>query len=138
MLLTPEEYNILREKAPYLIAMAVTDLSRLEMDSIIQVPLSKISIPEPNNEPIIGVIDTLFDESVYFSKWVEYTNMIDKNIPINSNDYKHGTAVSSIIVDGPSFNPDLDDGCGRFRVRHFGVAVSGQFSSFTILKILGK
>lgn len=134
MLLTPEEYNILREKAPYLIAMAVRDLSKLEMDSIIQVPLSKISIPEPNNEPIIGVIDTLFDESVYFSKWVEYTNMIDKNIPINSNDYKHGTAVSSIIVDGPSFNPDLDDGCGRFRVRHFGVAVSGQFSSFTILK----
>lgn len=134
MLLTPEEYNILREKAPYLIAMAVRDLSKLEMDSIIQVPLSKISIPEPNNEPIIGVIDTLFDESVYFSKWVEYTNMMDKNIPINSNDYKHGTAVSSIIVDGPSFNPDLDDGCGRFRVRHFGVAVSGQFSSFTILK----
>lgn len=134
MLLTPEQYNILREKAPYLIAMAVTDLSRLEMDSIIQTPLSKISIPEPNNEPIIGVIDTLFDESVYFSKWVEYTNMIDKNIPINSNDYKHGTAVSSIIVDGPSFNPDLDDGCGRFRVRHFGVAVNGQFSSFTILK----
>ncbi len=32
------------------------------------------------------------------------------------------TAVSYIIVDGPRGNPELADGCGRFRVRHFGVA----------------
>ena len=44
--------------------------------------------------------------------------------------------VSSIIVDGPTINPDLDDGCGRFRVRHFGVATNGPFSSFTILKLI--
>ena len=28
----------------------------------------------------------------------------------------------------------LDDGCGRFRVRHFGVAIGSKFSSFTITK----
>lgn len=42
--------------------------------------------------------------------------------------------MSSIIVDGPSLNPMLDDGCGRFRVRHVGVAASGRFSSFSIIR----
>lgn len=85
-------------------------------------------------EPTIGVIDTLFDKRVYFNEWVEYHEMIAKEIPKNSNDYRHGTAVSSIIVDGARLNPWLDDGCGRFRVRHFGVAVGAEFSSFTIVK----
>ena len=30
----------------------------------------------------------------------------------------------------------MDDGCGRFRVKHFGVATAGGFSSFTILKMI--
>lgn len=60
--------------------------------------------------------------------------MVDEALPRCNEDYRHGTAVSSIIVDGPKLNPWLDDGCGRFRVRHFGVAVGAQFSSFTIIK----
>ena len=36
----------------------------------------------------------------------------------------------------PAFNPTLDDGCGRFKVKHFGVATAGSFSSFTILKLI--
>lgn len=87
-----------------------------------------------DNTSLIGVIDTMFDENVYFSKWVEFKNMLPKDIPLSPSDYKHGTAVSSIIVDGPSANPRMDDGCGRFRVRHFGVAAGNQFSSFTILR----
>ena len=31
-------------------------------------------------------------------------------------------------------NPDLDDGCGRFKVKHFTVAAGDRFSSFSILK----
>lgn len=93
-------------------------------------------IPSPGIEPTIGVIDTLFDTRVYFSEWVEYHDMVDNNIPKGQNDYRHGTAVSSIIVDGPKLNPWLDDGCGRFRVRHFGVAAGAQFSSFTIIKLI--
>ena len=42
--------------------------------------------------------------------------------------------MDSIIVDGARLNPWLDDGCGRFRVRHFGVAIGSKFSSFTITK----
>lgn len=132
--LTKEEVAILKSKAPYLISMSTVDLARLTADDFETTESSVLSIPDPTNEPVIGVIDTLFDENVYFGKWVEYHPMLAEDIPIDRVDYDHGTAVSSIIVDGPSFNPELDDGCGRFRVRHFGVAKATQFSSFTILR----
>ena len=61
---------------------------------------------------------------------------MDPNIPLSRKDYEHGTAVSYIIVDGPQGNPELADGCGRFRVRHFGVATNNGFSSFTVLKMI--
>ena len=97
-----------------------------------------VHIPSPTIEPVIGVIDTLLDTNVYFHEWVEYHDMLDDNIPKTSRDYQHGTAVSSIIVDGSRLNPWLNDGCGRFRVRHFGVATAAQFSSFTIIKQIKK
>lgn len=135
--LDENQMNLLYEKAPYLVAMATENLSDLSPDDFIEEYESDItSIPNPGIEPTIGVIDTLFDKHVYFSKWVEYHDMVDDNIPKGQNDYRHGTAVSSIIVDGPKMNPWLDDGCGRFKVRHFGVAAGAQFSSFTIIKLI--
>lgn len=135
--LDENQMNLLYEKAPYLVAMATENLSDLSPDDFIEEYESNItSIPNPGIEPTIGVIDTLFDKRVYFSKWVEYHDMVDDNIPKGQNDYRHGTAVSSIIVDGPKMNPWLDDGCGRFKVRHFGVAAGAQFSSFTIIKLI--
>lgn len=134
ILLRPDELTILKQKAPYLISMAVTDITKLTKVDFDFCNGTVINIPAPKNEPTIGVIDTMFDENVYFSKWVEFKNMLPKDIPLSPSDYKHGTAVSSIIVDGPSANPRMDDGCGRFRVRHFGVAAGNQFSSFTILR----
>lgn len=41
-------------------------------------------------------------------------------------------------MDGPAINPNLDDGCGRFKVRHFGVAIDGKFSSISVLKNIEK
>lgn len=134
--LSSDELQILREKAPYLIAMQTHDLSRINLEDIDECETEIIKIPLPQQEPIVGVIDTPFYDGVYFNKWVTYENKIDKNIELSPNDYIHGTEVSSIIVDGPSFNPDLEDGCGRFRVRHFGVANSGRFSSFSVLKAI--
>ena len=135
--LDENQMNLLYEKAPYLVAMATENLSDLSPDDFIEEYESDItSIPNPGIEPTIGVIDTLFDKRVYFSKWVEYHDMVDDNIPKGQNDYRHGTAVSSIIVDGPKMNPWLDDGCGRFKVRHFGVAAGAQFSSFTIINLI--
>ena len=132
--LDEKQLELLLLKAPYLVSMATVDLSSLSPDAFNNDHQMKmVTIPAPTIEPTIGVIDTLFDKSVYFSEWVEYHDMVEENIPRNSNDYNHGTAVSSIIVDGVRLNPWLDDGCGRFKVRHFGVAVGSGFSSFLII-----
>ncbi len=136
ILLTPDQYDILKTKAPYLISMAVSDISLLEKEDILKGEEIKNSIPSPGNEPTIGVIDTMFDENVYFSEWVEFKNMLNEEIKLTDDDYRHGTMVTSIIVDGANINPNLDDGCGRFKVRHFGVATSGRFSSFAVLKAI--
>ena len=138
--LTPDEAKLLYNNASYLVAMSLTDFAEINRDDISdeinewneEVRL----ISKPTNEPIIGVIDTQFNEKVYFKEWVEYTNMLDENIPLSDEDYKHGTAVSYIIVDGPQGNPELDDGCGRFRVKHFGVATHTGFSSFAVLRVI--
>jgi hypothetical protein len=134
LLLRPDEVKTLMRKAPYLVSMAVTDLTKLDSSDFDFVDDGTMKIPSPTTEPVIGVIDTMFDKNVYFSEWVEFNNMLADEIPLSPSDYNHGTAVTSIIVDGPSSNPQYDDGCGRFKVRHFGVAAGKQFSSFTILR----
>jgi len=133
--LDENQLKLLFEKAPYLVSMATVDLAELSPEDFIgEYQQEILYIPPPTIEPTIGVIDTLFDDQVYFSEWVDYFDMVDDNIPKSTADYNHGTAVSSIIVDGARLNPWLSDGCGRFRVRHFGVATASNFSSFTIIK----
>lgn len=133
--LDENQSKILFQKASYLVSMETVNFSNLSPEDFIDEYQSElVHIPSPTIEPTIGVIDTLFDTSVYFSEWVEYHDLIDEAISKTNKDYQHGTAVSSIIVDGPKLNPWLNDGCGRFKVRHFGVAVGAQFSSFTIIK----
>lgn len=139
--LNPDEVKLLYNNASYLIAMGVTDFSEISREDMLDVYEDEeddfeLLIPHPTNEPVIGVIDTQFNEKVYFHEWVEYTNLLDPNIPLTKKDYEHGTGVSYIIVDGPHGNPELEDGCGRFRVRHFGVATHNGFSSFTVLKMI--
>ena len=135
-LFSVDQLEIINQKAPYLVAMAVKDMNEYSFEDIHDDPRT-VTIPEPSDEPVIGVLDTPFSTKEYFSAWVDYEEMIPKEI-INPEDYKHGTQVSSIIVDGPAINPDLDDGCGRFRVKHFGIAVSSNFSTFTILQSIRK
>lgn len=133
--LNNKQLEILLDKAPYLISMSTTDISTLSPSDINDNhEKENIKIPNPTIEPTIGVIDTLFEETVYFSNWVEYHNMLPKDILTSKEDCLHGTSVSSIIVDGPRLNPWLDDGCGRFKVRHFGVMGGSSFSAFSIIK----
>lgn len=139
--LNPDEVKLLYNNASYLIAMGVTDFSEISKEDMLDAYEDVeddfgLLIPHPTNEPVIGVIDTQFNKKVYFHEWVEYTNLLDSNIPLTKKDYEHGTGVSYIIVDGPHGNPELEDGCGRFRVRHFGVATHNGFSSFTVLKMI--
>lgn len=134
VLLYPDQLKILKENAPYLVSMSISDMSELTKDDFDFNSEYRPYIPKPNNEPVVGVIDTVFDKSVYFSEWVESIDKVDnENFEIQTD---HGTMVSSIIVDGPSMNKNLEDNCGRFRVRHFGVTPGGRFSSFKILKLI--
>lgn len=136
-LLTPDQYRLLYNAAPQLIAMAIRDINEIPHDEIMGDEDDCGLIPPPGNEPWIGVFDTPFDNRVYFSDWVKATVEVDPELLV-PGDYTHGTAVSSIIVDGPSLNPGIDDGCGRFRVRHVGIAAGGKFSSFTVIREIEK
>ena len=131
IILYKDALSVLVRKAPYLISMAVEDISNYELPKeekengedpleIEEIAKRVALLPKPTNEPYIGVLDTAFDNRVYFHDWVEYDeSYIDDLVTITDKDKEHGTAVDSIIVDGPSINPKLDDGCGRFKVKHF-------------------
>lgn len=122
---TRDLFNILNERVPYMISMISGDLAKVTISEITEVAeRDYVYIPDPSSEPTIGVIDTFFDENVYFYKWVEnidYLDDIDRMMLRGNEAREHGTEVTSIIVDGPRMNPWLDDGCGRFKVRHFGI-----------------
>ena len=132
--LAADEYARFTSRYPYLVSMAVSDISLLTQDDFDIEGPEVASIPDPGDEPIVGVIDTPFDDRVYFADWVEDHNLIPEEVGTEYRDMAHGTAVTSIIVDGPSIEPELDDGCGRFRVRHFGVAKGGRSSSFRFMR----
>ena len=134
--LMEDELRKLKTKAPYLIAMGVKDFLECPKDECSHINNFGAEIPKPSDEPFIGVIDTPFNESVYFHEWVEYKSLLAPEITLKQDDYTHGTAVSSIIVDGPKGNPHLEDGCGHFRVKHFGVATQKGFHAFTFLREL--
>ena len=132
---TRDLFEIINDKIPYMISMISTDISSITLEDIYPKSRDEHDIPDPKNEPVIGVIDTFLDESVYFSKWVDSKDYIS-DLEKYQNDLNlrdHGTEVSSIIVDGPRMNPWLDDGCGRFRVRHFGVC-SSRISTIRLVK----
>lgn len=136
VLMDRDNYSLLLQKAPYLIAMSVKDFQ----DSVRDTDIGAVSefqeplLPPPDKEPTIGVIDTGFDSSVYFRDYVDYEYDIDPSIPFDKKDTEHGTAVDSLLVDLPDLNPKLDDGCGHFKVKHFAVATSTGNSIFNLLE----
>lgn len=133
-----EIYEQLNNKIPYMISMVSSDLAKISLDdNESSVKNDNMFIPDPGNEPIIGVIDNLFDNTVYFNKWVESTDYLDcfEMHSRKNADRRHGTEVTSLIVDGPTLNPWLDDHCGRFRVRHFGVCERSISISRLVKKI---
>lgn len=129
--------ELLIEQVPYLISMISSDLSKISLDDNKSETQNNDvpSIPAPGSEPVIGVIDTLCSEQVYFSDWVENVDYIDEyeKLMQRTDNREHGTQVTSIIVDGPALNPWLDDGCGRFRVKHFGVCAD-KISTLRLVK----
>ena len=139
MYLKKNEIEKINKEAPYLIAMTVIDVSTIpaEVNEKNQ-QVQKRFIKKPGNEPTIGVIDKPFNKNVYFSEWVDSVNIDIPEDYIQEEDYHHGTGISSIIVDGPNLNPLHDDGCGNFKVRHFGIVIGNKFSSFHVMKSIKK
>lgn len=125
------------ETVPYLISMTASDISQITFSENDLLEKDAFTIPKPKNEPTIGVIDTLFDTNVYFNDWVDYRETLDEieKYSIKKDHYLHGTSVTSLIVDGPQLNPWLDDECGRFKVRHFGVCLGNISTSKLVKKI---
>ena len=135
--MNPDQFEILKDAAPYLIAMSVSDIAQIPVANTNDIDEDPdFSIPKPTNEPVVGVIDTHFYDKVYFRDWVQYHNEQSVEIELKPNDYDHGTMVTSIIVDGPTLNPRLEDNCGRFQVRHFGVAKDGRNNSSSIMRAI--
>ena len=135
--MNPDQFEILKDAAPYLIAMSVSDIAQISTVNTNDIDEDPdFSIPKPTNEPVVGVIDTHFYDKVYFRDWVQYHNEQPGKIELKPNDYDHGTMVTSIIVDGPTLNPRLEDNCGRFQVRHFGVAKDGRNNSSSIMRAI--
>lgn len=140
VLLDKDSLEKINKDASYLIAMSVIDITKIpaEEKKVNETQILNRFIKKPSNEPVIGVIDKPFREEVYFSDWVESKNIGIPEDLIEDEDYNHGTGVTSIIVDGQNLNPLHDDGCGNFRVRHFGVAIGHKFSSFRIIQSIEK
>lgn len=140
VLLDKESLEKINKDASYLIAMSVIDISKIPVEEkkVNDNPIPNRFIKKPSNEPVIGVIDKPFRKGVYFSDWVESKNIGIPEDLILDEDYNHGTGVTSIIVDGQNLNPLHNDGCGNFRVRHFGVAIGHKFSSFRIIQSIEK
>lgn len=125
------DFNRIVGHYPFLVSMAVKDFNERSRDEFVRYQANLHSIEDPLNEPVIGLIDTFFDNSVYFSKWVE-SHQDDEMAHAGTNK-DHATAIASILVDGPSLNPSLDDGCGRFKVRHFGLPMYDSGMSIYLL-----
>ena len=69
-MLTHEQYNEFVEKYPFLVSMTVEDISKLDYsDFTNDAKVQEIrKLPSPSNEPVIGVIDTLYSNDVYFDE----------------------------------------------------------------------
>lgn len=133
----------LLDSAPYLVSMGEpARLDAIKAPDFIESESKALhSIPRPlGSEPIVGVIDTLFDERVSFNDWVEHENMLNEDFFSHNGPsaYGHGTAVTSLIVCGHVLNPELDDGCGFFRVKHFGVSNGSNLHYLTLIDHIRK
>lgn len=134
-ILRKEQLSLLISKFPFVVAQT-SDISLIEPDDGGPGEFLGASISNPHDEPWIGVIDSMFDETCYFNKWVSFENLIPLVPTPSEEDKSHGTKVDNILVDGPATNGWLEDGCGHFRVRHYGVALNKRVDEEALLNAL--
>ncbi len=138
-LFEPKDIDKINENIKYLVAMSVKDIFEYNFDIDNSSNVNNdnnylIRKPTEDDKYYIGCIDTVIDEDTPFKEWIDYVHMLPEDIKILSKDKRHGTHVSSLLVAGNVWNPGLDDNCGLFRVKHFGIAAHNKMSSFETLK----
>ncbi len=139
-----EDIDLIESKIPYLVSMSIVDIfknddvktHKLDDDQYLceDNEFFVDKLPNPTNEPIVGVIDTFYKENkqCQLSKWIESVNMLNINQNDNyytDSDFDHAMNVSSLIVCGNKLNPRLEDNCGFFKVKHFGIFSNGGLIS---------
>lgn len=91
MRMEKEEIDILCDKAPYLVAMSVKNFAEIVYDITDSEEYEEqVLIKKPENEPVVGVIDTQFDKRVYFGDWVDYQKCISDDIELHTEDFFTG------------------------------------------------
>ena len=122
-ILTKDQYNILFDKAPYVICMENDDFSnyQIEDDSDIGASYGRELPKVDDSIPTIGVFDTIIEKQSYLTPYIEYENLVSEAYYDNPENIIHGTRVDSIIIEGNKLNPKYEDDCGLFKVLHFGV-----------------
>lgn len=139
-------YQEIIDEYPDIVSMSVKDRQDLhlefENEGLAEINTPKKELGSPNGEPIIGVIDTVYQKGNYFDDWiVDQQTILPKGlegIEIADRDSFHGLAIDSLIIDGPRWNPSLEDHCGHFRIVHYGVALHDSMSASHIGKAIQK
>lgn len=121
---------------PYLICNANKDLMDVPYESLQDSEGSIRTLPNPDDKiPTIGLLDTGFLPGSYFDGWVSYDGEYLKDYDPKSVKDEHGTKIDSILVDGDFINKDkYCDGCGNFKVKHFGIIKKFGEPSTTVME----
>lgn len=144
VILSEEELQKVLNEADYFVASGCSNFFNSPMNNFnALLDIEPPEIGQASSEPIVGVLDTAFDENCYLTQkgWVEYHDCRDPLIADDSLECRaHGTGVSSLIVHGDEINEEMGlfDGCGHFRVRHFAVANKKYNSNLQIMQLIEK
>lgn len=139
LLLTPEQFDVIYKKVPYLICMLTDDIAVYEPDEThTSRPFFARKLPSPTNEPIIGCFDTLFEKNCYLKEYVDFESLVSPLYDNYPENRIHGTIIDSILVEGNELNPQYNDNCGRFRVKHFGVGGSKNLDIQALVEGINK
>lgn len=114
---SPDQLEEIQKRFPGFI-YATEDLKPLVVETInLESIAGELILNGPNNDIVIGVIDSGIDENSPFISNV--LSIEDHRENKKSRDLKHGTMVTSLIIANDELNPDAKDNLGNFNTKHF-------------------
>lgn len=139
VLFDKEQYDIVLDNIPFLVSMISDDFASIQPEEHKETDSLFIrQLPKPNDEPIIGCFDTLFEKDCYLKDYVDYERLISKYYENSKSNFIHGTIIDSILVEGNKLNPEYEDDCGYFRVKHFGIGGADFIDLAALIKGLNE